>query len=147
VVTTKSNNHPSLHLGLASIPYSLDNQIQKTVEKETQSWFDIEKAWTEEIGADVSVSLNSFKQSRRFDGHVADEAVDDDDDDDTNIAASLKRKKSRRTREICLVVRVSSRLSEEAANDLFETIKIAIAESPYLDAKPWYKANALKERQ
>jgi exopolyphosphatase len=162
---TKSTQHPNVHLGLASIPYSLDEQIQRTLHEDTQSWFDVEQAWTREIGADISLSLNSYNVRRkgvvegsRHDDEEdeGDETNDDesnedniydddnDDDDDDEYKASLRKTK---TREICLVVRPSERLSEEAANDLFHTVKKALGESPFLDAEPWHKANELKERQ
>ncbi|UZJ52521.1 hypothetical protein CBS101457_001841 [Exobasidium rhododendri] len=120
---TKSERYPTLHLGLASIPYSLDDQIQRTLHEETQSWFNIEQAWTTEIGADISLSLNSYRL--RTDAHY-----------DSNDV-----------REICLVVQAGDRLSVEAADDLFNTVKTALAESDFLDAEPWHKVNELKERQ
>lgn len=154
---TKSKEYPSLHLGLASIPYSLDEQIQRTLHETTQSWFDIEQAWTEEIGADISLSLNSYKIRTDSQGRVSKEVDDGDEDDDgdddeqedmvdNSDALAMLRKKIK-VREICLVVRASDRLSEEAANSIFETIKKAISESPFLDAEPWHKADELKERQ
>lgn len=153
-VTTKSEKYPSLHLGLASIPYSLDEQIQRTLHETTQSWFDVEQAWTKEIGADISLSLNSFKVRARVQGGQGgpDDLFFDDNNDDWDKVQSeegtpVLLKKKIKTREICLVVRASSSLSEEAADDLFETVKTAISDSPFLDAEPWNKAHELKERQ
>lgn len=122
MTVTKSKQYPELNVGLASIPYSLDEQIQRTLHETTQSWFVIEEAWTKEIGADISLSLNSFKVKN------------------TNG-------KSVKTREICLVVKTSDRLDKEAANHLFETVKEAINNSPFLDVEPWHRVDDLKERQ
>jgi exopolyphosphatase len=154
MATTKSEKYPRLHLGFASIPYSLDDQIQRTLHEETQSWFDIEQAWTEEIGADISLSLNSYKirASAGVSGSGYNEVdysdFEDDNDGKSGVAVSPSLlRKNIKVREICLVVQASERLSEEAANDLFESIKKAISDSPFLDAEPWHKVNELKERQ
>jgi exopolyphosphatase len=134
LVETKSDNHPQVHLGFASIPFSLDDQIKRTLHETTQSWFNIEEAWTKEIGADVSLSLNSYKlRSTSLPEPFGD------------AGASIK--KSIKVREICLVVRASHRLDEEAADRLFQAIKSVIDESPFLDAVPWHKAGELEKRQ
>lgn len=144
---TKSKEYPELHLGLASIPYSLDDQIQRTLHEETQSWFVIEEAWTREIGADISLSLNSYKVRTAAQGGEEEEGDDSDENGDSDLAATPSMFKKVKTREICLVVRASHRLNEAAADHLFETLKKAISESPFLDAEPWHKVDELKERQ
>jgi exopolyphosphatase len=123
MVSTKSKRYPKLNMGLASIPYSLDEQIKRTLHETTQSWFVIEEGWTKELGADISLSLNSYKVKAQ-----------------DNL-------KSTKTREIALVVRASERLSEDAANHLFDTLKEAIGNSPFLEAEPWHLVDELKERQ
>lgn len=50
-------------------------------------------------------------------------------------------------REICLVVRTSDRLSEEAADHLFEWLKTSISQSPFIDAHAWHKVDELEPRQ
>lgn len=112
---------PDVHLGLASVPLSLEEQITRTLHNTTEAWFTIQGRWSEEIGADVTLSLNSFKV---YEG-----------------------KKKIKTREIVLVVRESKTLNEENANSLFEHISKAIEESPFLDAKPWRRAKELGKRQ
>lgn len=130
MVKTRSGEHPQLNLGLASIPYSLDDQIKRTLHETTQSWFVIEEAWAQELHADISLSLNSYNVKV----HAFDEP-------ESKVIKSIK------TREICLVVRASDRLSEEAADDLFDTLKSAISKSPFLDAEPWHSIDQLKPRQ
>lgn len=132
MVKTKSKEHPQLNLGLASIPYSLDDQIKRTLHETTQSWFVIEEAWAQELQADVSLSLNSYK--------VRVNAQD-------NLKSESMKITSTKIREICLVVRPSERLSEEAADHLFATLKSAISDSPFLDAVPWHSVDQLKSRQ
>lgn len=38
---------PSVHLGLASIPISLEGQIERTLHNTTQAWFVTEQKWSE----------------------------------------------------------------------------------------------------
>ncbi|KAK4046695.1 hypothetical protein OIV83_005898 [Microbotryomycetes sp. JL201] len=60
-VATKSKRYPTLSLGFASAPVSLEEQISRTPEGTAPEWFAIERAWTSEIGADVSVCLTNSK--------------------------------------------------------------------------------------
>lgn len=169
IVKTKSERHPEVHLGLASIPYSLDDQIMRTLHETTQSWFEIEGQWTEEIGADISLSLNSYKLIKKkveIDGVIVetistepDTDNDDDDDDDDENQVSVEEYmeidqdgvktyfKKQKVREVCLVVRASHRLDEKSANSLFNSIKETIDESPFIDAEPWHKVDELEQRQ
>lgn len=164
IVKTSSKRYPEVHLGLASIPYSLDDQIKRTLHENTQSWFDIESQWTKEIRADVSLSLNSYKIIKKkveIDGLIIEtiskEPDTDSDDDEMEIfeeeymeidqkgAKTLFKKQ--KVREVCLVVRASHRLDENSATSLFNVIKETIDESPFIDAEPWHKVNELEQRQ
>lgn len=155
-----------MHLGFASIPISLDDQIERTLHEQVQSWFDIEQQWAEEIGADISLSLHSYKVKLRKDkANVAHEGEDDEDEDkddnrgkdlsvgvdastsDESANLPVHALKKRKVREICLVVRASERLDEEAADRIFAKLKHAIGDSPFLDAEPWDKVDQLRGRQ
>ncbi|PWN32140.1 DHH phosphoesterase [Meira miltonrushii] len=125
IVKTKSERYPEVHLGLASIPYSLDDQIKRTLHETTQSWFEIEGQWTKEIKADISLSLNSYKL----------------------IKKKVEKDGKQKVREVCLVVRASHRLDENSATSLFNAIKETIDESPFIDAEPWHKVDELEQRQ
>ncbi|KDN52004.1 DHH phosphoesterase [Tilletiaria anomala UBC 951] len=114
---------PDIHLGFASIPISLDDQIERTLHQRITSWFDIESQWTNEIGADVSVALTSFKAR----------------DPDTG-------KKAKR-RQIVLSVRSDKNIDEQQADELFEAIKKTVESHPVLEVDPWPKANQLARRQ
>ncbi|ORY73858.1 hypothetical protein BCR35DRAFT_306970 [Leucosporidium creatinivorum] len=108
-VETASTKYPALALGFASSPVSLEEQILRTPEGTSPEWFAIERAWTSEIGADVSVCLTNFR-----------------DDDGT------------KTREIALVVAhgFGKRLSTRAATSLFDALKHAI-ENAGVELSPW----------
>lgn len=153
LVETKSDTHPEVHLGFASIPFSLDQQIKRTLHETTQSWFNIEEAWTKEIGADVSLSLNSYKIRSSGRGLTFQHSFGDDEEDTDEILTveqddgEIGIKKRMKVREICLVVRASHRLDEEAADRLFNAIKDVIDDSPFLDVQPWHHVNELQKRQ
>ncbi|SGY25632.1 BQ5605_C018g08650 [Microbotryum silenes-dioicae] len=110
VLTTKSEKYPHLSLGFASAPVSLAEQIERTPEGFPQEWFAIERAWTAEIGADVSVCLTSFKDE-----------------------------KGKKTRELALVVAhgFGKRLHEHAADSLFQTLKRSIENAGVEDLQVW----------
>ncbi|SCV73693.1 BQ2448_6123 [Microbotryum intermedium] len=110
VLTTKSEKYPHLSLGFASAPVSLAEQIERTPEGSPQEWFAIERAWTAEIGADVSVCLTSFE------------------DED-----------GKKTRELALVVAhgFGKRLHEHAADSLFQTLKKSIENAGVEDLQKW----------
>ncbi|KAM0751428.1 hypothetical protein T439DRAFT_288358 [Meredithblackwellia eburnea MCA 4105] len=105
-VPTLSHKYPTLALGFASIPLSLNDQILRLPEQTPPEWFAVERAWTSESNTDVSVVLTSFKDP------LADKKV----------------------HEIALVVAhgLSKRLHEKAADRLFHTLKRAIEEAPEL---------------
>lgn len=143
---------PDIHLGFASIPYSLSYQVDITPNRTLQNWFAIERNWTSEIRADATVALNSFKRYTTADGEVVEEMwLDDDDDDDDEEDeddldlespwhANRRRRRGRKIKErqIILVVRPDHRLSVPLANSLFEHISAAIEASDVLNAKPWH---------
>lgn len=122
MVDTPSPRTPTVSLGFSSIPYSLDEQIDKTGYGELFHWFAIEAAWTAEVGADISVALNKYK--------TRDEKG--------------KRKK---IREIVLVVRSDVRINNQQADNLFDTVYKAIEADKTLNAKPWHRADELGRRQ
>ncbi|KAG0140256.1 hypothetical protein CROQUDRAFT_53547 [Cronartium quercuum f. sp. fusiforme G11] len=64
-VHTQSNDYPILSLGFASVPYSLIEQMKRTPEKTTPEWFAIQRAFTSEIGADVSIVLTQFNSTSK----------------------------------------------------------------------------------
>ncbi|POY70886.1 hypothetical protein BMF94_6063 [Rhodotorula taiwanensis] len=59
-IQTKSKKYPSISIGFASAPVSLEEQIERTPEKTVPEWF----AWTSEIQADVTVALSNFKDKK-----------------------------------------------------------------------------------
>lgn len=122
LVDTPSPRTPTVSLGFASIPFSLDEQIEKTEFQALFDWFAIEAAWTAQVGMDISVALNKYK-------------VKD------------KHGNKQKIREIVLVVRSDVRIDEDQADDLFRTVSKAIEEEPTLNAKPWHRADELGRRQ
>ncbi|KAK0569832.1 hypothetical protein OC861_000543 [Tilletia horrida] len=125
VVHTSSDTVPDVHLGFASIPYSLRDMAEaKTKSESVQEWFSIESHWTEEIRADISVALTSYKV-----------------DAPPEHAESDKIKQ----REIILVVRSDHRIDEEQADHLFRHIVDAVESAPNLDVVRW-KAQKSSEK-
>lgn len=61
LVDTPSPLTPTVSLGFASIPYSLDEQIKKTEFEALFDWFAIEAAWTAQLGTDINITLNKYK--------------------------------------------------------------------------------------
>ncbi|KAE8257092.1 hypothetical protein A4X13_0g2586 [Tilletia indica] len=112
VVHTDSETVPDIHLGFASIPYSLRDMVDhRTQSHSAKEWFGIESTWTEEIKADVSVALTSFKLE--VDGE------------------RVKR------REIILVVRSDHRIGEEQADHLFESIVKSVESDGSIEVRRW----------
>jgi exopolyphosphatase len=122
LVDTPSPRTPTVSLGFSSIPYSLEEQIEKTNFKELFDWFAIESAWTAQIGADISVALNKYK--------IRD-----------------KNGKKQTVREIVLVVRHDVRINEKQADSLFRAVVDAVERSQELQVKPWHRADELGRRQ
>jgi exopolyphosphatase len=121
LVDTPSPRTPTVSLGFASIPYSLDEQIEKTEFQELFDWFAIHAAWTAEVGVDISVCLNKYK--------------------------IRKHGKKRKIREIVLVVRDDVRIDQHQADSLFRVVKEALESDKNLDLKPWHRAKELAPRQ
>lgn len=122
LVDTPSPRTPTVSLGFGSIPYSLDEQIEKTEFGELFDWFAIEAAWTAQVGTDISVALNKYK---------------------TRDASGKKHK----VREIVLIVRTDVRINETQADSLFRTVSRAIEADETLNVKPWHRAEELGKRQ
>jgi exopolyphosphatase len=122
LVDTPSPRTPTVSLGFSSIPYSFEEQIQKTEFGELFDWFAIEAAWTAEVGADISVALNKYKVRN-------------------------KSGKKRKIREIVLVVRNDVRINATQADSLFHTVYQAIESNKELNVKPWHRADELGKRQ
>lgn len=101
-VKTATIKYPYVTLGFASIPYSIEKQVERTPEQTVPEWFAIERAFTSEIGADVSVVLTKFK---------------------SDLTGQAER-------EIMLVVAHGwgKRLTTVAATDLFSTLCQTIEE-------------------
>ncbi|KUI56361.1 hypothetical protein VP1G_03717 [Cytospora mali] len=121
LVDTPSTHMPTVSLGFASVPYSMDEQITKTDFQEIFHWFAIHAAWTAEVGVDISVVLNKYK-----------------------IKENGKKKK---IREVALVVRDDVRINETQADSLFRVAKEALEKDETLGLKPWYRAGELGRRQ
>lgn len=99
------------------------------------AWFEIEKAWTKEIHADVSLALTSYRE-----GGVGDETFDEDDDedeDDDDEDDDDEPSKGPRHREIALVVQDGRRLSRAQADSLFTIIAEEIQAAPELNVTLW----------
>ncbi|CAH7685425.1 hypothetical protein PPACK8108_LOCUS19943 [Phakopsora pachyrhizi] len=95
-VPTQNTKYPTLTLGFGSIPYSMEDQIERTPEKTTPEWFAIERAFTSEIGADVSIILSK--------------------------STSPKTKKKERQLVVVVAHGWGKRLDSQAATDLFDVI-------------------------
>ncbi|KXJ86968.1 hypothetical protein Micbo1qcDRAFT_125394 [Microdochium bolleyi] len=122
LVDTPSERTPTVNLGFASIPYSLDDQITKTGYGELFDWFATQAAWTAQVGSDISVVLNKYKIKER----------------DEN-----GKKVKRKIREIVLCVRNDVRIDEDQADELFRVVKEAIEKDETLNVKPWHRAAEL----
>lgn len=122
LVDTPSPRTPTVSLGFASIPYSLEQQIKKTEFGELFDWFAIEAAWTAQVGTDISVALNKYK------------------------VRNAKGKKHK-IREIVVVVRTDVRINGTQADSLFETVSRAVEADETLNVKPWHRVDELGTRQ
>lgn len=145
VVTTELERMPNIHLGFASIPYSLREMVdRRTKSHRVSEWFDIESSWTEEIRADVSVALTSFKiPAPPSSRHRKPKRAGKDGRDD-------KPEERVKRREIILVVRNDHRINETEADNLFQHIVRAVESAPSLEVRRWEeqgKEDKLKGRQ
>ncbi|KAK3699955.1 hypothetical protein LTR37_016199 [Vermiconidia calcicola] len=123
LVDTPSPRTPTVSLGFASIPISMDQQIERTEWNELFDWFAVHAAWTAEVGADISICLNKHK---------------------VKVPSINKKKK---IREIVLVVRDDVRVDDDQADELFRVAYEAIEKDEKLNVKPWHRANELGKRQ
>ncbi|KAF2469920.1 DHH phosphoesterase [Lindgomyces ingoldianus] len=121
LVDTPSPNTPTVSLGFASVPYSMDAQIVKTEFKELFDWFAIHAAWTAEISVDISISLNKYK--------------------------TRKNGEKKKIREIVLVVRDDVRIGQAQADSLFRVVYEALENEKSLGLQPWHRAHELGRRQ
>ncbi|GAA6015319.1 hypothetical protein JCM11491_001010 [Sporobolomyces phaffii] len=114
-IETKSTKYPSLSLGFASAPVSLEEQILRTPEQTPPEWFAIERAWTSEIQADVTVALTNFRHP----------------------------KTKRKTRQIAIVVAhgYGKRLHEGSANRLFHQLQKAVESAGIDGLKKWKRGD------
>ncbi|EDU50833.1 endoplasmic reticulum mannosyl-oligosaccharide -alpha-mannosidase protein [Pyrenophora tritici-repentis] len=123
IIDTISPDMPTVSVGFASVPYSMDEQILKTEFAELFDWFAIHAAWTAETGVDVSVSLNKYKKYYR-DGQ------------------------KEKIREVVLVVRDDVRIDQAQADSLFDVVKNAIENNDEgIEFVPWHRADELAPRQ
>ncbi|CAE7202147.1 hypothetical protein CFE70_008389 [Pyrenophora teres f. teres 0-1] len=123
IIDTPSPDTPTVSVGFASVPYSIDEQILKTEFAELFDWFAIHAAWTAETGVDVSVSLNKYKKHYR-DGQ------------------------KEKIREVVLVVRDDVRINQAQADSLFDVVKNAIENNDQgVEFVPWHRADELAPRQ
>lgn len=123
LLDTPSPRTPTVSLGFASIPYSLDEQILKTEFAELFDWFAVHAAWTAEAGVDISVCLHKYKR-RYQDGNK--ETI----------------------REVVLTVRDDVRIDQEQADSLFRLVKDALEQNREgIALQPWHRAAELGKRQ
>ncbi|CUA71611.1 hypothetical protein RSOLAG22IIIB_09701 [Rhizoctonia solani] len=141
IIPAPNASAPALHLGIASIPVSMRDQISRIGNHTPAAWFETEKAWTKEIYADVSLALTSYREGGIGDDPIPSDDEEDDDDDDDNSKKGAKR------REIALVVQDGRRLTRPMANSLFEAIKSEIETAPELNVTPWTGGNLGGERR
>ncbi|GAA6017578.1 hypothetical protein JCM8202_000339 [Rhodotorula sphaerocarpa] len=111
-LVTRSKKYPSISIGFASSPVSLEEQIRRTPEKTVPEWFAIERAWTSEIQADVTVALTNYRD-----------------------------KKGDKYRQIALVVAhgYGRRLHAGAANRLFHQLRSAIESAGIDNLEKWHR--------
>lgn len=121
LVDTPSPRTPTVSLGFASIPYSMDEQIKKTEFEELFDWFAIHAAWTAQIGVDISICLNKYK--------------------------AHSKGETKKIREIALIVRDDVRIDQDQADSLFRVVREALESEKGLGLKPWYRADELAPRQ
>ena len=123
-VDTPSPRTPTVHLGFASIPISVDEQIKRTEWQELFNWFAVHAAWTAEASTDISVSMSKYK-----------------------IKHPKIMSKKKKLREITLVVRDDIRVDDAQADELFKVAYDAIVNDEQLAVKPWHGADKLGKRQ
>ncbi|KAG9090496.1 hypothetical protein FS749_000502 [Ceratobasidium sp. UAMH 11750] len=139
IIPAPNTSAPALHFGIASIPASMRSQISRVGNNTPAAWFEVEKAWTKEILADISLALMSYRE-----GGVGDEMWDEDDEDEDEDEEPAK---GRKRREIALVVQDGRRLSRAEANSLFATVSAVIETAPELNVTEWKGGDLGGERR
>ncbi|OAF98970.1 DHH phosphoesterase [Paraphaeosphaeria sporulosa] len=122
LVDTPSPRTPTVSLGFASIPYSLDEQIEKTGFGELFHWFAVHAAWTASINTDIDICLNKYK-------------------------VKTKDGKKKKIREIVLTVRDDVRIDKVQADNLFKAVTEALEGEKSLGLERWHRAGELGGRQ
>ncbi|KAH3905712.1 hypothetical protein HBI56_211810 [Parastagonospora nodorum] len=123
LIDTPSPRTPTVSLGFASIPYSMDDQILKTDFAELFDWFAVHAAWTAESGVDISICLNKYKKH-------------------------YKDGEKEKIREIVLTVRDDVRIDQDQADSLFKTVKEALENNKEgIELTPWHRVDELSNRQ
>ncbi|KAF1839922.1 DHH phosphoesterase [Cucurbitaria berberidis CBS 394.84] len=123
LIDTPSPRTPTVSLGFASIPYSMDEQILKTDFAELFDWFAVHAAWTAEAGVDISICLNKYKKH-------------------------YKDGEKEKIREVVLTVRDDVRIDQDQADSLFNVVKEALENNDQgIDLVPWHRADELAPRQ
>ncbi|KAJ4359318.1 hypothetical protein N0V95_002242 [Ascochyta clinopodiicola] len=124
LIDTPSPRTPTVSLGFASIPYSMDEQIKKTDFAELFDWFAVHAAWTAEAGVDISICLNKYKIKDKKTG------------------------KKEKIREVVLTVRDDVRVDQQQADALFKVVKDALENNDEgIELEPWHRADELSPRQ
>jgi len=124
LIDTPSPRTPTVSLGFASIPFSMDDQIKKTDFAELFDWFAVHAAWTAEAGVDISICLNKYKVKDKKTG------------------------KKEKIREVVLTVRDDVRVDQEQAFALFSVVKDALENNKEgIELVPWHRADELSPRQ
>ncbi|KAI5479433.1 hypothetical protein MNV49_003577 [Pseudohyphozyma bogoriensis] len=117
-VPTRSDKYPTISIGFASIPVSMNEQVLRTPEQSPPEWFAVERAYTSEVGVDVSVVLSNY---RNRDG--------------------------KKVHEIALVVAhgLGKRLHEKSADRLFKQLKEGIESAKELEGlEEWKRPDGKK---
>lgn len=97
-----------IHLGFASIPISFKDMIERTHNKTSEAFFEIEGAWAKINHVDIAVILTSYKDEN-----------------------------GEKQREIILSVRSGHRINVAQAERLFNDVKRDIEASDQLKLRPW----------
>ncbi|KAF8610024.1 DHH phosphoesterase [Ceratobasidium sp. AG-I] len=143
IIPAPNASAPALHLGIASIPVSMRAQISRAGNHTPAAWFEIEKAWTKEISADVSLALTSYREGGVGDELFEEDEDDEDDDDDDEPEGP----KGAKRREIALVVQDGRRLTRPEADSLFVAIATEIQNTADLNVTAWTGGDLGGERR
>lgn len=123
IIDTPSPRTPTVSLGFASIPYSMDEQILKTDFAELFDWFAVHAAWTAATGVDISICLNKYTKH-------------------------YKGGEKEKIREVVLTVRDDVRIDQDQADALFKVVKEALENNNQgIDLEPWHRVDELSKRQ